>query len=301
MFSEQNSKFDIIHAHFGPIGNIAVNLLEINAISGRLITSFHGYDINRSEITQVHGFYNKLFSFGKGFIVNSIFSSNKLQELGCIKAKIHKIPNPVDTTTFNNPSKVFYTLGQKIVLLTVGRLSSEKGHIYALRAIDELLRKDVDLLYHIVGEGPQRLEIERFIASKNMQNKVILHGGKSQGEIVDIYRSADLFLLPAVVSSTNEVDTQAIVIQEAHAMNLPVIASRVGGIPEGMIEGQTGFIIEPEDVKSLEGKLLYLINSPNKLKEMGVKARDFVQERYDNKAVIKELIRLYQDSKNYSK
>jgi colanic acid/amylovoran biosynthesis glycosyltransferase len=297
----RNSKFDVIHAHFGPIGNIAVNLLEINAISGRLITSFHGYDINKSEITQIGGYYDKLFLRGAGFIANSIYSRNKLQQLGCITSKIHKIPNPVDTTTFNNSSKVFYTPDKKIALLTVGRLSSEKGHIYALRAIDELLRKDVDLLYHIVGDGPQRNEIERFIASKNMQNRVILQGVKSQGEIVEVYRSADVFMLPAVISSTNEVDTQAIVIQEAQAMNLPVIASRVGGIPEGIIDGQTGFIIEPEDIKSLEEKILYLINNPDKLKEMGVKARDFVKQKYDNKAVIKELLRLYQDSKNYSK
>ena len=293
MFYKKDNNFDIIHAHFGPIGNIAVKLLETKAIKGKLVTTFHGYDINKHEIISKPNFYKKLIKRGNLFIVNSRFAFEKLLKIGFLKEKIQILPNPIDCDFFKNIDKSFYNTDDILNVLTVGRLSEEKGHIYSLDAIKILLDKGFKIKYDIVGSGLLFDNLNNFIVKNKLQENIILHGSKNQNEILEFYKNADIFLLPALVSSTNEVDTQAIVLQEAQAMKLPVVTTFVGGIPEGVVQNETGFLIEQRNYKEIVKIIIFLIENYENIKIMGMNGPKYIYKKYNNDVVTKKTLECY--------
>jgi glycosyltransferase involved in cell wall biosynthesis len=142
-------------------------------------------------------------------------------------------------------------------LLFVGRLAGEKGLPYLLRAVTLLLRRGVPVSLDIVGQGPARQELEGLIETLDLGDTVHLHGFVPRGVQLDrFYRAADLFVLPSLE------DMQPKVLLEAMANCLPVVASRVGGIPTHVHHEQTGLLFAPRNVEEMCGSIQRVIEDP---------------------------------------
>jgi len=181
-----------------------------------------------------------------------------------------------------------------IRLLYVGRLTEFKGIIIALQAFAAVRKKvNCDLYFDVVGDGELWSDVHNLAVKLNIDEKVVFHGSLKRDNIVSLMNSADIFLFPGITSSNGRQENQGLVIQEAQAMKLPVIVSDFGGVPEGMLDGKSGYVVKEGDVNAIVDKLELLISAPELRMEMGKVGRKYVEENFASAVVGNRLEKIY--------
>ncbi len=137
------------------------------------------------------------------------------------------------------------------LILAVGRLIAKKGFADLIRACGLILERGKSFQCEIIGEGPLENELRGQIERLDLQNFVALSGAKPQREVRQRLAAANVFVLPSVVDPEGGMDNLPTVIMEAMATGLPVVSTNIGGIPEMVVENETGFLLEPGDVVGL--------------------------------------------------
>ncbi|MBN1818305.1 MAG: glycosyltransferase [Sedimentisphaerales bacterium] len=286
-------RFDILHAHFGPSGNIGVLLRKLG-IGRKLVTTFHGYDV--TAYTRRYGdvVYRELFRLGDVFTYNSEATRDRLRVLGCPQEKMVKLPMGIDVERipFRARQK---KAGQPVRILSVGRLVEMKGREYALRAIAQVRRQFPNIEYTIVGDGPLRESLELLIKELELNRIVHFLGWVDDDALDQLYQSCDLFLHPSVVDSAGNMEGQGLVLVEAQAYGLPVIATRHNAFCETVMDGITGFLVEERNVESLTEILGQVLTDNHKWAQLGYAGRKHAETYYDQKKLIPVLRGLYAD------
>lgn len=288
----QRPSYDVIHSHFGPNGLLAIRLKELGLIQAPIITTFHGFDVNVGPLRYGPDMYKELFHGDSVCTVNSSFTMRKVVALGCPEKQIHKLAMGFDPAKYPFRER---TLGhsEPVKIITVARLVEKKGIEYSIKAVSIVAKRYPQAQYQIVGDGPLRGTLEQLIEALHVSANIKLLGWKTQDEVRDFYGGAHMFILPSVTASNGDMEGQGLVLQEAQAMGLPVVSTLHNGIPEGVLDGQSGFLVPERDVNALAEKLLYLIEHPELWPAMGRAGRKFVEQRYDIKQLNKELVELY--------
>ena len=166
-------------------------------------------------------------------------------------------------------------------MLAVGQLREKKGFIHLLHACRDLADRGMAFRCEIIGEGPQRADLERGMQDLGLEHHVAFLGAQSHDEVIDAYRRARLFVLPCVVGDDGDRDGIPNVILEAMAMSLPVVSTRHSGIPEVVEHGATGLLVPPADSTQLADVWSQVLEDPAAGEEMGVQGRAVVLERFD--------------------
>lgn len=274
------TRFDVIYCHFGRQGNIGA-LLKKTGFNAKLVTAFHGYDINVDQYTE--RYYDLLFDVGDLFLCNTHYTKDRLKDKGCPPDRIKVLPMGLDLKVFEYTDRSHRT-NDAVHILTIGRLVQKKGYEYSLEALAALVRKGyVNLRYTIVGDGPLKHHLSAVTEKFGIKEFVFFTGPKTRKEVVDLYHRADIFLLTSVTADDGDKEGQALVLQEAQACGLPVISTFHNGIPEGVINNETGFLVKEKDAASTADCLCKLIEDKQLRTEMGRRGRKFVEEKYDNK------------------
>ena len=128
-----------------------------------------------------------------------------------------------------------------------------------------------------------------------MQNYVTLHGALAGSALREVMDAAHIFLLPSV-SVEGDQEGQGLALQEAQAAGLPVVATDHGALPEGMLPGESGFLIPEGDVNALAERLGYLVQHPEIWPKLGRNGRQFAVARYDVRKLNEELVSLYRST-----
>ncbi len=178
-------------------------------------------------------------------------------------------------------------------LLAVGRLIEKKGFSYLLAAVRQLLSDGCPLVCDIVGTGPEEVRLAEEVGRADLRGHVRLLGAKTQDQIVDLLAGASVFVLPAVHDRHGDSDNLPTVIAEAMASGLPVVSTRVAGIPEMIAPGQNGFLAEERDVGSLTAHLRTLVADPALRATFGEASRRLAQERFDLRATAAQLREIF--------
>jgi colanic acid/amylovoran biosynthesis glycosyltransferase len=283
-------KYDIIHGHFGPNGVMGAFLRDIGILKGKLITTFHGYDVNRYQYGK--DYYEWFFQHGDFYTANSFYTANRAIALGCPSNRIEVLPVGVDISKYSFRARTFHS-GNTVKIITVARLAEEKGLEYSIRAIAKAMKSHPSIRYQIVGDGCLRESIKKLVKDLGIGKNVELLGWKTADELTHIYDNAHLFLLASVTGSAGDCEGQGVVLQEAQAAGLPVLSTRVGGIPEGIINGKSGFIVAERDVDALAKKLVYLLEHHECWPEMGRIGRKYVEDHYNNEVLNDRLVNIY--------
>lgn len=288
-----DKNFDIIHCHFGPNGIIVVYFKEIG-IPGKYVTSFHGYDVNSYPKIAGEDVYNNLFKNGDLFTANTNFTKQQILKLGCQGGKIIILPVGLRIERFKFSTRKVHSR-ETLKILTVGRLVEVKGHKYAIQAVAKVVKKHKNTEYLIAGDGPLKKELESLVLKLGIKKYVRFLGAVNQDEVIELYRLAQIFVLPSVTASDGAREGQGLVFQEAQASGLPVVSTLCGGIPEGVIDGKSGFLVPEKDVDALAEKLEYLIEHTEVWPEMGRYGCKFVEGKYDIKKLNQQLVKIYKD------
>lgn len=292
-----HGKFDVIHAHFGPSGAYIGELMSFGFFSrAKFITSFHGYDLNPSLLLEFKQKYIKLFREVDLMTVNTVYSKGLLEKM-TDRTEIEVLPVGLDTHFFK---KQEFIKRREFNLLFVGRLIELKGAKKAIEILKLLIhRGKLNIKLNIVGEGEQEKEIRELILKENLSKHVDCLGAQSQEMVKELMENSDVFVMPGIRDKEGRAETQGLVIQEAQAMELPVLISDVGGMKYGVIDGETGFIIKENDLETFADKIEILMNNEVLKKRMGIAGRNFVKKNYDSRLLGVKLVKLYYRLMNF--
>ncbi len=169
------------------------------------------------------------------------------------------------------------------VVLVVAHLIHEKGVHVAIQALKDL---PPNVVLWIVGEGPERLPLERTAESLGVRERIRFCG--LQAEVSPFMQAADCFVCPSLWK-----EAAGLVILEAMACGLPVIGSAVGGIPEFIRPGQTGSLVPPGDHVALAAHILRLYSSETEREEMRVKARSLAVSQFSHESRVSDAVAIY--------
>jgi sugar transferase (PEP-CTERM/EpsH1 system associated) len=205
------------------------------------------------------------------------------RHVGVERARIRQLYSGVDSDLFHPPS----TIGHPLSLGTVGRLDPVKNQASLLATLSSLAPRFPGLRLTVVGDGPLRASLEAQAASLGLTGRVSFTGARS--DTPDLLRSFDLFVLPSVNEGISNT------ILEAMATGLPVVAGRVGGNPELVVDGVTGRLYDPADPEALEQALLPYLTDPALRRAHGEAARDRVVQNFSLDAMIARYQSLYDE------
>jgi glycosyltransferase involved in cell wall biosynthesis len=188
-------------------------------------------------------------------ITVSRFNAEKLLSLGVPSNKLHVIPNGYDEHLFKplSTAKAREKLGlpqNKKILLSVGNLVDVKGHTYLIGAMSLVLRKRKDIRLIIVGSGPLKELLQSMVKRYGLEDYVMLAGGRRHEEIPIWMSASDIFILPSLREGFPTV------IPEAMACGKPIVATKVGGVPEAIYSDELGILVPPKDPEWLSWAIL---------------------------------------------
>jgi L-malate glycosyltransferase len=207
---------------------------------------------------------------------------NRLAAWGIRPRRLAVIPNGLDVCAF--PPGPGRAPGQPFTVLFAGRLTEEKG-IRVLLQTARLLPAALDLRLLVAGDGPLREEVEREGSAAGSRLQYLGH----QDDMLPVYRQADLVVMPSLSEGL------PMTALEAMASGVPVVASRVGGLPEVVVEGETGLLVEPNDPAALGRALEALAADPERAASMGAAGRRRVEAEFTLDRMMERLVQVYQD------
>ncbi len=272
---------------------------------------------NKPVVVSVHGrdiayplrFYQRLVCFSLRKMDKIVCVSGKLKE-ECIKRnvsvdKIIVIPNGVDVEDFTLSSEVPPESSvlaaikkeskNRKILLTVGRLVPKKGiNSFIKNILPGIITTYSDILYVVVGDGYLRSNIEALIADYNLKKNILLLGEvKMDGfELAAIYNMADIFIMPNV-QVLDDMEGFGIVALEAAAAGIPVVASNVDGISEAIVDGQNGFLLEPNNFYKFINKIIELLKNDMDRVSFGKKAQLYVLKNYSWEVISEKYLEVF--------
>jgi hypothetical protein len=207
-------------------------------------------------------------------------------------AKIHRIYNGIDLE--HVPAPVATTINPVPRIISIGRLVAFKGFECLIDACAKLARGGIDFTCDIIGDGPLHDALQAKIDRLNLSPQISLLGSLSQAAVLQKLRAADIFALASVTDQQGASDVFPTVIIEAMAAARPVVSTRLAGIPESVVHGETGVLISPGDTQALAQALKQLIEDPELRSRYGRGGRARVEQCFRIEQTVAPLIQLFE-------
>ncbi len=286
----RSKKVDIIHTFFEKSELFGWLIAKFTGIPV-WITSFRDMGFKRNKI------FRQIFKFSIRDCKKCVAVCNAVKEQMVLQEdvspeKIDVIYNgldlPVPSRTFeDNYLKKEINIDAKTALVgMVANFHHEiKGHIYFLEAAEIVLQKTLNVEFCIIGDGHLRSKYEQMASDLKIEQKIHFLG--KRGDVAEILSSLDI----SVLSSISEGLSNAIL--ESMAAAKPVVATRVGGNPEIIIEGSTGYLVQSEDSEALAEAIIKLLQDPEKAVTMGETGQKLIREKFTIKLMVNNYERLY--------
>ncbi|MBV8717564.1 MAG: glycosyltransferase [Chloroflexi bacterium] len=266
-----------VHAHFGSYpAFVALIAAQLQGIGFSF--TVHAHDLFADNVMLAEKVHRASF-----VVTISEFNRSRLAELVCPDdlQRVRVIHCGVDTKLFEFAPR--HAIGNRHVVLSVAALREYKGLDNLIEAC-RLLRMSTpgeSFVCQIVGEGPRRAALEQQIRASGLQGYVRLLGALAQDRVRELLAHADTFVLPSVVARTRYMDGIPVALMEAMASGVPVIASRLSGIPELVRDGETGLLVPPDRADAIHDAILRRWREPAQSAARAERARVLVEREFD--------------------
>ena len=296
----KNKEVDLIHAHFAyPEG--LIGFFSKRRTGKRLIVTVHGYDILIEPSIRygarlrkgIDPIIRRVLNNSDAVIAASKATFSEVSKIINATDKVYLIPNGVDVENFN-PNLDRVQIRRKLgiegcpVIFTLRSHEPKYGIEYLIRAIPLVIKEKDDAVFVIGGYGSLRSFHERLATKLGVKEKVIFTGRIPQKEKPYYYTMSDIVLVPSIQEGFG------LVVSEAMACGKPVIGSNVGGIPDQIIDGYNGFLVQPRNPSEIAKRILLLISNPKEAKRMGMNGRKIVEEKFNINKRIDKITKLYE-------
>lgn len=252
-----------------------------------LIVHFHGYDAYRNDVlNEYREQYKRLFDIASAFVVLSEAMKGQLVSLGAPINKIFVNACGIDTDLFYGASPI----DAPPLFVTTGRFVDKKGPIQTLFAFRKTLDVTSDAKLIMVGKGPLWEASVRLCNALGIADSVEFRGSQTPQEVAGLMRSGRAFVQHSVVSLENDSEGMPSSILEAASTGLPIISTNHAGIPEAVIHGETGYIVEENDIDGMAGYMISLARDAELADGLGRAGRARVEDYYSSSVSINRLM-----------
>ena len=296
----RRKKFDIIHTHTakaGALGRMAAYL----AGNKKVIHMPHGHNF--------YGYFNFLLTqftiwierflaqFTTLFIALTELEKKDLLDFGIAEGKkIRVVYSGIEAGLYDIDraeglmrKKEFGLKEDDPVVGMVSRLERVKGAQYFIEAAAEILRKNPGVKFLIVGEGSLRGQLEKKVKRLGLSESIKFCGWRQ--DVPEIISSFDILVQP----SLNE--AVGMVLLEAQCLGIPVVATRVGGIPEIVVDGQTGMLVAPADSRALTECVYDLLTDTERRKKISARSKAWIEEKFSARKMVENIGLIYEEMK----
>jgi colanic acid/amylovoran biosynthesis glycosyltransferase len=275
------ARVNLVFSHFGPSGLVGMLVGLMNDIPS--VTIFHGYDVSMllhspRWVEQ----YQTLFQFGSHCICISEAGRQRLINIGCRPDRVSVVHLGVDVSEFSpseqNPQG---DATQEVRLLIVSRLAEKKGISYAMKALRRALEWVPTLTLRIIGEGEEREKLEVLRHELGLEQPVLFLGSMDNAVLRREMLSCHIYLQPSVTAQDGDQEGIPVALMEALACGRPAIASRHSGIPELVLDGQTGLLVGERDTEGLADAIMRMVENPDLARSLGRAGRAWVEQEFN--------------------
>jgi glycosyltransferase involved in cell wall biosynthesis len=275
-----------VHAHFA--GMAARTAFWINKFfSISFSFTAHANDIFAPRNFEIG--LDKLVDTARAIVTETDYAAQFLRERFANRAdRVHRIYNGLDLGEFDRA----HFSSTPPLIVAVGRLIPKKGFRDLIRACSLLAERGKSFQCEIIGEGPLEIELRSQIERLGLQNRVVLSGTKPQSQVRHHLAAANVFVLPSVIDPDGGMDNLPTVIMEAMATGLPIVSTNLGGIPEMVVENETGFLVQPGDVESMADAIQNLISDCSLAERLGQSGYDRAQALFSIEKNVRDLCAL---------
>jgi phosphatidylinositol alpha-1,6-mannosyltransferase len=292
----RSERFDAVYvthrADFAALANTASRILGkpyfISVYGGEILHDFRAQSVRRN------------LAAARAVIAISRYTKGLLAGLGVNTDKVHVIPCGTDPERFRpdiDPGqiRVRYALQGKKVILSVSRLVKRKGNANVILALPEVLRQVPLSHYLIVGDGPEKANLQKQVRDMGLEERVTFAGYADDEELAEYYAACDVFIMPSFAAHKGEnVEGFGIAYLEANACGKPVIGGRTGGVEDAIVDGETGILVDPLDVDDIAEALVRILGDDGRAEAMGCKGRERVVTEYNWRSVSEKILALIQ-------
>lgn len=278
---KHGKEYDVINPHW-----IIPQGIVQSFSKGRYVITGHGADVTSLNTAFVRVLKARCLRRASGITVVSTRLADFLQEnYGIQNIKVCPMGCKLNTFSPSNRIMGYFNQGNKKVVLFVGRLAEKKGVSYLIHAMGA-----VDAKLVIVGTGPLEQELKK--QAEETGADIIFLGAKSHDEIKTILASVDVYVAPSITAKNGDQEGLPVSIMEAMASGVPVVASKSGGIPDLVIDGINGLLVNEKDVNGLAERINKVLTDKNYGETLAANALETIK-KYDYKIIAKEYYNLY--------
>lgn len=283
--------YDLVHCQFGDVA--LTQWISKQAWDAKLIVNFRGHDFSSEPLQRGESLYDAVFTEADAVLVVCAYAIDKLVALGCPREKILVHHSGTDIADFAFRERMPSPSGE-VRLLTVARLEETKGITYTLQAVAHLIHDHkLDVRYDIVGHGSLEQQLKQQAEGLKIDDRVVFHGARSRPDVREMLHSHHIFVLPSVTASDGAQEGIPGSVREAMATGMPVISTVHSGIPELVVDGESGYLVPEHDVDALADRLQDLATNPEQWAEMGRSGRAQVEQGFEINGLNERLVRIY--------
>jgi glycosyltransferase involved in cell wall biosynthesis len=295
----KKERYHIVHTHnskAGFVGRLAATLARVPVI----VHTVHGFAFHDREPRWRRALFRNAESLASHWCDRMVFISQPLidwalRERIVDRRKVLKIYSGIELEHFSPATedekkrlrKKWGIMGESPVIGIVSKLWDGKGHETLIRAFEELKKEIHDPVLVIVGEGYLHEKLVNLVHGLGLTGSVIFTGFHM--DVSEIIATFDVAVLPSLFEGMGRV------LLEAMAMEKPVVASRVGGIPDLVHDGVNGILIAPGSVQELRSSLVKILRNPAMAAEMGKQGRKRISEVFSAETMAGSIDRVYQE------
>ena len=270
----QEHQIDVVLAEYGTAGSFITPICK--SLNLPLLVHFHGFDASRKDIlnTFKKG-YQLMFSYASKIIVVSNAMKQALVGQGCPEKKL------VLNTCGPHPDYLNIEPDlESNYIISVGRHTYKKAPYLTILAFQKVLERHPNLKLKMIGDGELFDVSKNLVKSLGLENSVILLGALERKEIIKHLQSAFLFVQHSIIATNGDSEGTPVGIIEAMAAGLPLVSTRHAGIPDVVIENETGFLVDEGDIDAMSENILTIVNNRELAETFGKKANALIQENF---------------------
>jgi phosphatidylinositol alpha-1,6-mannosyltransferase len=278
-----------------PVGTAAMAVKKFLGIP--YFVSCHGMDILTAAASpRKKKLMNKILDQASGIVANSEFTKNELLKLGVPENKITVIYPCVTRENGVEQEKIAEIknrlgLADKKIILTVGRLVARKGQSMVVEAMPAILKSVPQAIYVIIGDGPEKDNLQLIIYNLQLENSVLFTGEISDEKKRAFYQLCDVFVMtPRQIGP--DVEGFGTVFLEVNQFGKPVVAGRSGGVAEAVVDGATGLMVAPENINQIAEAVIKLLINKDLANKLGQQGKERVEKEFKWKIQAEKLKKL---------
>lgn len=277
--------YDIVHVHW-PMPHALFGAVSRATCGAPLVTLWYGVELRwvQSSLPWLRWLVRWALRTSDQVVAISSYTASEIKRIADVPVRIipYTVGFPESPASIAPPAPrpaATTRRDGRFRILFVGRLVERKG-LPGLVAAVQGLPATLGARLDIVGDGPERARLEALIRERGLSERAVVRGRVSPAELSEAYASADVLALPSVLDSRSDTEGLGVVLLEAMSYGVPVIGSQVGGIPDIIVDGETGLLVPPGDTAALMAGLRRLAEDRALAARLGAAGRAHVREHF---------------------